>query len=176
MMAHPQILQKRPIIPPAKSCLILGLALLLTNWLIPSSAHAFWASIPVTQTNIDSTAPFIRIVSQHYGTNNSSIEFSVFVLMEKKSDDELSSGLLCIKDANEKLVAQTEVEAKKLPKGVTPSAIPKSWTDKCIVFRFTIDASYLAHSEFSLNQTDDPVWGTGGVAYRFNLKEFDRPK
>ena len=166
-MASPQILKKR---------LTLCLAFILSIWLIPLSAPAFWAVIPVNRTNIDSTAPFMRIILQHYGTNNSSIEFSVFVLTEKKGTEELSTGLLSIKDANEKLVAQTLVEAKKLPKGATPGAIPKSWTDKCIVFRFTVDASYLAHSEFSLNQTGDPTWGTAGTAYHFNLKEFDRPK
>lgn len=164
----------RKSLPPC--FLNLCLAFILSAWLFPSSARAFWASIPVNLTNIDSTAPFVRIVSQHYGTNTSSVVFSVFVLMEKKSDEELFSGLLQVKDANEKSVAQTEVQAKKLPKGVNPSAIPKSWTDKCIVFRFTVDADYLAHSEFSLNNTADPVWGTGGVSYRFKLKEFDQAK
>jgi hypothetical protein len=176
MMASPQILKKRPISNRTKRSLSFCLAFILIGWLVPSSARAFWGLIPVNQTNIDSTAPFVRIISQHYGTNDSITEFSVFVLMEKKGDQELFSGLLQVKDANEKSVAQTEVQAKKLPKGASPSAIPKSWTDKCIVYRFTVDASFLAHSEFSLNQTGDPVWGTVGVSYRFNLKEFDRTK
>jgi hypothetical protein len=160
-----------------KPQLLLGLALVLSGYFIPLSAQAYWASIPVDHANINTTAPFLRVVTTQYGvTNDSRIAFSVYVLVKDKQPEELISGLLAVKDksgkASDQFIAQAQVQARKLPDENVPSAVPKSWAGKCVVFQFEVAAKFLSDSEFSVDVSADPKWGTAGISYTLNLKEF----
>jgi hypothetical protein len=158
-----------------KSKLLLCLALVLSGCFYSRTAHAYVALIPLNRTNIATTAPFLRIVSTHYGlTNNPITEFSVFVLLKNKSDVETTSGILTVKDAQQKdsdtYIVNTLVQSRKLPGGVT--SIPKSWAGKCIVFRFAVATRLLGNSDFCVEQMDDPKFPGGGEVFEFNLQEF----
>ena len=131
-------------------------------------------TIPLSRTNFAAAAPFLRIVpTRSSSTNNPTVQFSIFVLPKDNGGAELLSGLLTVKDSQRtEPLLQTQVQVKELPEGVTPAAVPKSWAGKCKVFRFFIADRLLPNSEFSVDFTADPKWGTAGTAYRFNLKEF----
>lgn len=160
--------------------LLLCLVLVLGGGFIPFCAQAYWISIPIDRTNISATAPFLRVVVLHYGlTNDSRVEFSVFVLAKDKRQEEMISGSLEVWDKQGKeageFISQTQVQARKPPDGFAPgipSAVPKSWAGKFVVFRFSVAARFLSGSEFNVDETDDPKWGSGGVSYSLNLKEF----
>ncbi|HWD93166.1 MAG TPA: hypothetical protein VG938_12550 [Verrucomicrobiae bacterium] len=174
IMALYQIFRQRRVGSRTNRRLALCLVSVLAIWLDPLFADAFWSSVSVKQTNINSTTPFVRIVPLHYGTNSANVNFSVFVLVKNKSDEKIFSGILYLKDSNNKFIALTQVQVEKPPRHF--STIPQSWTDKSIVFEFTVDTNYLEQSEFTLQEADDPIGGAGGITYHFNLKEFDRPQ
>ena len=155
-----------------KSKLLLCLALVLGGYFAPLTVQAYWGLVPVDRANMDSTTPFVRMVSIPFGTTNDSrVAFSIYVLPKDKAGARLFSGNLAVKNDVGKFIASSPVRPKLEPE-VVPKAVPKSWAGKCLVFEFSVAADHLSQSEFDLNETGDLKWGTSGIAFQFKLHEF----
>ena len=158
-----------------KQKLLLCLALVLGGIFYSQPTYAYTIGIQVNRTNIATAAPFIRIVPTRIGpTNNPAVWFRIYLLTNDYAGEKFVSSSVIVADspASSSCLARTKVQAEEPLKGEDPAAVPKSWAGKYKVFEFFVADRVLANSEFSVGFTKDPILGSAGTDYDFNLKEF----
>lgn len=165
-----------------KPKLILSLALVLSGTLFFLSAtqpaYSYEVLIPLNHTNLNTDYSFLQITAvRNHPTNNEAVLFTVVVIPKDKHQPENFTGLLVIRDSQQRepgdFIAQTSVRAKKWPGGPGFESIPKSMRSNCIAFQFLVAAKHLEKSEFVIEETPYPM--ASPTAYCFDLKEFSKP-
>jgi hypothetical protein len=167
---------------------ILYLAFVLNGIFATQRAYSYGVEIQINHANLKTDYSFLKIKTVCLNfTNNPVVVFTVIVVPKNKqynysiipeNKHYSYSGTLEISDANSGsngYIAQTSVQARKLPRGQVIEEIPKALRDKCVVFEFGVAVKYLATSEFRVEE----IYGEFDDApqdYIFNLKEFAEEK